>query len=222
MRTATLRQFGICTFVASTLVACIGTLNADLRGRGEQPATADEIKACKGGCSAQKKASCMTDDALLSCLIACEGSTSSQVSQYRDCVQVDACNPSCPARLGPPDAGTPDSGPASDAGHPDARIDAAANDASADAGSDAASALDSTPPDRTLQDCQFACEETTPNVTSCYTNISQGIAACQAKCATAPATSRDTFHSCVVGLQSQPQTNLCSVYLGSCLPIIGG
>jgi hypothetical protein len=205
-------KLGVCLF-SLLFAACTATINADFRGRGDVPANSDEIKGCKDSCQAQKNASCMTDSALAACNTSCDLSTSDQATQYQSCVKNNACG-DCAKSLPTPDAGPPpDAGSKVDAAPPP--VDAAKPDANDAASEDSAV-------DNSLQDCQFRCEETSPPVVNCYSDIPSGIAQCKSSCQTAPRTSRETFVSCVNSLATVPQTSMCDQFMSQCLPIIQG
>ena len=95
-------KLGVCLF-SVLFAACTATINADFRGRGDVPASSDEIKGCKDSCLAQKNASCMGDDAFATCNAACDGATSDQATQYQSCVKSNACG-DCAGRSMPSSA----------------------------------------------------------------------------------------------------------------------
>lgn len=186
----------------AAFAACTTTINADFRGRGDVPANPDEVAQCKDACASQKKAGCMSDDALASCNASCAGATSDGVAQYRDCVSKDSCNAGCQGGLGAPDAGSGiDAAPAPPP--PDARA-ADAHDAAETA----------PPPDPEVTACIAACD----SVAACF-GTSAAKDDCRARCASAASQARQTFIACTSDT-IPPQG--CNAFCTDCTASLGG
>jgi hypothetical protein len=195
------RPFFVLGFAA--FAACTTTINADFRGRGDVPASPDEIAQCKDACASQKKAGCMSDDALASCNASCTGATSDGVAQYRDCVSKDSCNASCQGGLGAPDAGSTTDAASAPPPAPDARA-ANAHDAADTA----------PPPDPQVTACIAACDQ----VASCF-GSSAAQNDCYARCGSAASQARQTFISCTSDT-TPPQG--CDAFCSDCTATLGG
>jgi hypothetical protein len=189
--------------LAALAAACTTTINADFRGRGPVPASADEINQCKDACASQKKAGCMSDDALAQCNAACDGATSDGVAQYRDCVSKDSCNGGCAGGLG----GGADAGSTTDAAPKpqDAQPGADAHDAAADT---------TPPPNPEVTACVAACD----SVAACF-GTSTAKDDCHARCASATSQARQSFTACTSDT-IPPQG--CDAFCSDCTASLGG
>jgi hypothetical protein len=185
------------TFVVLASIACTATINADFRGRGLVPASADEIAQCKDTCSSQKSSGCLSDDALATCSNACGGATSDAVAQYRACVSNSACNVGCDGVLGAPDGGA--AGTSADASKADA----------GDAGHDARDANEAQAPDP----CSAACDR----VATCFSG--SALDACHTRCAQSGTQARQNFVSCTSDVVPP---NGCDLLCSECISAIGG
>lgn len=163
------RTVGILVVGGGLLFACTANtvINADLTGRGQVPANATEVSACKGACTARSKC----DDAKPDCEALCEASSSNAAVAFKKCVDASACDPACDAPLASP-------GATADAAAPEASDDDGGIDAK-DAGGD------------DLAACLTACESW--QVIECADSTKSQ---CYSSCNAATPASRASFASC--------------------------